>query len=120
MEIPIYYDPMISKLITYGKDRTEAIERMKRAIDEYQIEGIKTTLPFCKFVMDHIEFRDGSFTTKFVEQHYTPEVLKQDLTDDLKEVAAIFAYEIAKNKAETFSQNKSQSSKSGWKTRIIR
>ena len=56
MEIPIYYDPMIAKLITYGKDREEAIERMIRAIDDYKIVGIETTLPFCKFVMQHESF----------------------------------------------------------------
>ncbi len=120
MEIPIYYDPMIAKLITHGKDRTEAIERMKRAIDEYQIEGIKTTLPFCRFVMDHPEFRDGSFTTKFVEQHFTPEVLKQELTDELKEIAGIFAFELSQESKHSLTTNQSKSAKSGWKKRIVR
>ena len=53
MEIPIYYDPMIAKLITHGKDRTEAIDRMIRAIDDYQITGVQTTLSFCRFALDH-------------------------------------------------------------------
>ncbi|MNR51795.1 Biotin carboxylase [compost metagenome] len=57
MEIPIYYDPMIAKLITYGKTREEAMDRMIRAIDEYEITGIKTTLGFGKFVMQHEAFR---------------------------------------------------------------
>ena len=52
MEIPIYYDPMISKLITFGNDRTEAIEKMRRAIDEYVISGCETTLSFGRYVMD--------------------------------------------------------------------
>jgi acetyl-CoA carboxylase biotin carboxylase subunit len=70
MEIPVYYDPMIAKLITFGKDRDEAIERMIRAIDEYDITGIKTTLNFGKFVMQHEAFRTGRFDTHFVSKYY--------------------------------------------------
>ena len=77
MEIPIYYDPMIAKLITYGKDRTEAIERMVRAIDEYDITGITTTLGFGKFVMQHEAFTSGNFDTHFVKKYFTPEVLQR-------------------------------------------
>jgi acetyl-CoA carboxylase biotin carboxylase subunit len=76
MEIPIYYDPMIAKLITYGKDRTEAIERMVRAIDEYNITGITTTLGFGKFVMQHEAFTSGNFDTHFVKKYFTPESLQ--------------------------------------------
>jgi acetyl-CoA carboxylase biotin carboxylase subunit len=75
MEIPIYYDPMIAKLITYGKDRTEAIERMIRAIDEYTITGITTTLGFGKFVMQHEAFTSGNFDTHFVKKYFTPQSL---------------------------------------------
>lgn len=78
MEIPIYYDPMIAKLVTYGKDREEAIERMIRAIDEYIITGIATTLSFGKFVMQHEAFRSGKFDTHFVEKYFLPEVLVED------------------------------------------
>ena len=61
MAIPIYYDPMISKLITHGKDREEARQRMVRAIDDYQISGLETTLPFCKFAIQHEAFVSGNF-----------------------------------------------------------
>ncbi|WP_183559096.1 acetyl-CoA carboxylase biotin carboxylase subunit [Mucilaginibacter sp. SP1R1] len=87
MEIPIYYDPMIAKLITYGKDRTEAIERMVRAIDEYQITGITTTLGFGRFVMQHEAFTSGNFDTHFVKNYFNAGVFN---TDD-KEEAAIAA-----------------------------
>jgi acetyl-CoA carboxylase, biotin carboxylase subunit len=70
MEIPIYYDPMIAKLITWGANRAEAIERMKRAIDEYQITGVRNTLGFGKFVMEHEAFRSGNFDTHFVDRYY--------------------------------------------------
>ncbi|MEO3403457.1 acetyl-CoA carboxylase biotin carboxylase subunit [Mucilaginibacter sp. CAU 1740] len=78
MEIPIYYDPMIAKLITYGETRQEAIDRMVRAIDEYKITGITTTLGFGKFVMQHEAFASGNFDTHFVQKYFTPEALQQD------------------------------------------
>ncbi|MDB4902296.1 MAG: accA1 [Mucilaginibacter sp.] len=78
MEIPIYYDPMIAKLITYGKDRAESIERMLRAIDEYHITGITTTLGFGKFVMQHEAFTSGNFDTHFVQKYFTPGSLQND------------------------------------------
>ncbi|PWK78949.1 acetyl-CoA carboxylase biotin carboxylase subunit [Mucilaginibacter oryzae] len=78
MEIPIYYDPMIAKLITYGDNRQEAINRMVRAIDEYKITGITTTLGFGKFVMQHEAFISGNFDTHFVQKYFTPGVLQHD------------------------------------------
>ena len=75
MEIPIFYDPMISKLITYGQDREEAIESMLEAIDNYVIEGVETTLPFGRFVFEHEAFRSGAFDTHFVKTYYSRETL---------------------------------------------
>ena len=75
MDIPIYYDPMIAKLIVHDEDREKAIHRMVRAIDDYQITGIETTLGFCKFVLQHEAFRSGQFDTKFVEKYFTPDKL---------------------------------------------
>ncbi|MFM7619054.1 MAG: acetyl-CoA carboxylase biotin carboxylase subunit [Bacteroidota bacterium] len=65
--IPPYYDSMISKLITVAQTREEAIEKMQRALDEYIIEGIKTTIPFHQKLMKDDQFRSGNFTTKFLE-----------------------------------------------------
>ena len=75
MAIPVYYDPMIAKLITHGRTRTEAIQKMKAAIADYTIEGVETTLPFGNFVMDHEAFLTGRFDTQFVQKYYTPEKL---------------------------------------------
>ena len=69
-----FYDPMISKLIVYGNSREEAIHRMKRAIKEYRIVGVKNTLTFGSFVMEHPEFVKGNFTTHFVDEHFIPQV----------------------------------------------
>ncbi|GAA4465795.1 acetyl-CoA carboxylase biotin carboxylase subunit [Nibrella saemangeumensis] len=91
MDIPIYYDPMIAKLITYGNTREEAIDKMIRAIDEYQITGVQTTLPFCRFVMEHEAFRSGQFDTHFVNHYFTPEVLQTPENTDESELAAVLA-----------------------------
>ncbi|NOZ45407.1 MAG: acetyl-CoA carboxylase biotin carboxylase subunit [Chlorobi bacterium] len=97
MEIPIYYDPMISKLITYGKDREEAIKRMLRAIEDYKISGIETTLPFAKYVMQHKAFVTGKFDTHFVEKYFNPEALKDK--KDYSELAALIAARIIHEKS---------------------
>jgi acetyl/propionyl-CoA carboxylase alpha subunit len=112
MEIPIYYDPMIAKLITYGKDRTEAIERMVRAIDEYHITGITTTLGFGKFVMQHEAFTSGNFDTHFVGKYFKPEVL-QNGNEDEALIAAIVMERLLGEKNVTTS-NASVGETSNW------
>ncbi len=90
MDIPIYYDPMLSKLITYGDTRDEAIQLMLKAIKAYKIEGIQTTLPFGRFVCEHEAFQSGNFNTHFVKQYYSPEALKAKQNEEA-EIAAIIA-----------------------------
>ena len=103
MEIPIYYDPMIAKLVTHGKDREEAMQRMIRAIDEYQITGIETTLPFGKFVMQHEAFRSGNFDTHFVGKYFSPDKLQDIDENEAKAAAYLMAriMEEAKTKARS-------------------
>jgi acetyl-CoA carboxylase biotin carboxylase subunit len=69
-EVSIYYDPMISKFAVYGRDRTEAIGRMRRALREYEVSGIKTTLPFFREVMEDEEFVEGKLDTAFIERFF--------------------------------------------------
>jgi len=90
MDIPIYYDPMLSKLITYGKTRQEAIQLMIEAINNYKVVGAKTTLSFGKFVFNHEAFRSGNFDTHFVKNYYSPEKLQYDINEEAK-IAALFA-----------------------------
>ncbi|HMQ60745.1 MAG TPA: acetyl-CoA carboxylase biotin carboxylase subunit [Flavilitoribacter sp.] len=78
MDIPIYYDPLIAKLVTWGENRTVAIERMIRAIEDYRIEGVATTLPFGRFVCKHTAFVSGDFDTRFVQLYFTPEKIKEE------------------------------------------
>lgn len=121
MEIPIFYDPMLSKLITHGKDRKEAIDRMLRAISEYKITGVKTTLSFCEFTLKHPAFIDGSFTTKFVEEYFKPEFLKKEITDETAEVAALFSFvQSKKNKELKISKPSSnKGSNTNWRNRVM-
>ncbi len=90
MTIPIHYDSMIAKLVVHGADRNEARARMVRAIDEYTVTGVRTTLPFCRFVMEHEAFISGNFDTHFVQDHFNPKALRVD-RDDEQELAAIIA-----------------------------
>jgi len=90
MDVPIYYDSMLSKLVTYGRTRDEAIAGMIKAIDEYHVEGVATTLPFGKFVMQHEAFRSGDFDTGFVKKYYNPEQLKEQQNKEA-EIAALVA-----------------------------
>ena len=90
MDIPIYYDPMLAKLITYGKTREEAMQLMRQAIADYDVKGIETTLPFGTFVFNHDAFKSGDFDTHFVKKYYSPEALKQDAEHEAK-LAALFA-----------------------------
>jgi acetyl-CoA carboxylase biotin carboxylase subunit len=77
MEIPIYYDPMIAKLTTWGLTRNAAIHRMLEAIEMYEIEGVATTLPFGKFVCEHEAFISGKFDTHFVQHYFNLEALRE-------------------------------------------
>ncbi|MEN9999340.1 MAG: hypothetical protein RI922_2330 [Bacteroidota bacterium] len=70
MDIPIFYDPMIAKLVIWGKTREEAIDRTIKAIDNYQISGLKTTLDFGKYVLKHPAFRSGDFDTNFIKHYF--------------------------------------------------
>ncbi len=93
MAIPIYYDPMIAKLITYGKTRHEAVQYMLQAIQDYKIEGLETTLPFGKFVFEHDAFLSGQFDTHFVKKYFTPEKLKANQATESK-LAAMVALKV--------------------------
>ena len=90
MDVPIYYDPMLAKLITYGETREEAIQVMLKAIEAYKVEGVQTTLPFGKFVFEHEAFRSGKFDTHFVKNYYNANVLKNQAAKEA-EIAALVA-----------------------------
>ena len=117
MDIPIFYDPLIAKLIVHGKDRQEAIERMLRAIDEYQVTGVSTTLPFCSFVLKHEAFTSGHFDTNFIKNYFKPEMLDTAQAEEAEVAAFIGAF--LTNKDAKITKNKSgenTSVRSKWKS----
>jgi propionyl-CoA carboxylase alpha chain len=115
MAIPIYYDPMIAKLVTHGKDRTEAIAGMRQAIKDFKIEGVATTLPFGTFVFEHDAFISGRFDTHFVKNYFTPEKIIEK-QKSRAEAAAIMAlnYMIEQQKKCRPVEHKTTS----WKRRL--
>ncbi|HEX8636702.1 MAG TPA: ATP-grasp domain-containing protein, partial [Pyrinomonadaceae bacterium] len=98
-EISIYYDPMISKLAVYGRNRSEAIERMRRALREYEVGGIKTTLPFFREVMEDAEFIEGNLDTGFIAR-FNERRKSAEATETEKDLALIAAV-LAVTKKET-------------------
>ncbi|UCF31294.1 MAG: acetyl-CoA carboxylase biotin carboxylase subunit [bacterium] len=88
-EVPMHYDPMISKLCTWGRSREEAVDRMKRALGEYVIKGIKTTIPFHLKVMNNQHFLDGDITTGFIGEKFVLE--PGEKSEQLRDVALVAA-----------------------------
>jgi len=100
---------------THGKDREEARQRMIRAIDDYIISGVETTLPFCKFAMQHQAFISGNFDTHFVNKHFSAEKL-QNSSPEAEEIAALFATKLYKEgAANKIVENGAENSISKWK-----
>jgi len=117
MDIPIYYDPMISKLITFGANREQARMRMLRAIEEYEITGLSTTLDFCAFALKHDAFISGKFDTKFVQTHFKPEMLDTHNEEEEQIAIALAAYLLEEKKKTSNAVGKDgQTSK--WKLRV--
>jgi acetyl-CoA carboxylase biotin carboxylase subunit len=114
MDIPIYYDSMISKLITYGKDREEAISKMIRAIRDYTIVGVKTTLPFAELVMQNKHFVSGDFDTHFIKKHFNVKDLEESREDEAH-IAALLSKHVLSNHKTSMSVSSSESSLSKWK-----
>ncbi|MDH3648982.1 MAG: acetyl-CoA carboxylase biotin carboxylase subunit [Saprospiraceae bacterium] len=89
MEIPIYYDPLIGKLVVHGSSRTVAVEKMLEAISSFHIDGVSTTLPFGRFVLNHPGFLSGNFNTHFIDQHFSAEKLDDEFELDRKTAALV-------------------------------
>ncbi len=120
MEISIYYDPLLAKLVAYGKDRNEAISRLIRAIDEYQISGVQTTLAFGRWVLKHPNFVSRSYDTGFIQKYFSPETVNLQKEDDReKEIAALlgasYFYEDSTSENTIDSKSVTSKSHSNWR-----
>jgi acetyl-CoA carboxylase biotin carboxylase subunit len=114
MDIPIYYDPMIAKLVAHGVNRQDAIEKLKKAIADYKILGVKTTLPFGTFVLNHSAFTTGNFDTKFVDNYFHPEQINEEEALLVALIAAKLYDE--KDHAFEISESGNFQKKSDWRT----
>lgn len=115
MSIPFYYDPMIAKMICHADTREAAIAKMIRAIDDYEITGIETTLGFCKFVMQHEAFQSGNFDTRFVEKYFKPEVLASETFKVEEQLASILASHLVEQSPSSNTTASQRSSTTKWK-----
>jgi propionyl-CoA carboxylase alpha chain len=110
---------MIAKLVVHGKDRTDAIQKMLRAINDYKIVGVETTLDFCTYVLKHEAFVSGKFDTGFIKNYFTPEVL-QNNTNEFDEAIAIATHYVFENqKKQTVVNNGEAVKKSKWRENRI-
>jgi acetyl-CoA carboxylase biotin carboxylase subunit len=115
MDIPIFYDPMIAKLVVHANTRDEAISRLCRAIDEYHIQGIQTTLQFGKWAVQTEQFRSGDFDTKFIDNYFKPEYLQAE-NKDVEEVASLLGTFIwNKQRKQTQTVSSGNGHQSNWK-----
>lgn len=119
MEIPIYYDPMIAKLVVWGKNREEAMDRAIEAIDNYQISGVKTTLDFGKYVLKHPAFRSGNFDTNFVKHYFQdPNVMRDAMQEEAEALAHSIDAIWSDLKKQEVLKYSSREISSSWKNRM--
>lgn len=109
-EVTINYDPMISKLTVHGKDRQSAINKMLRALDEYEIVGCKTTIPFCEFTLKHPSFVEAKYDTHFVKDHFKPKDQESIINDSIVALAATLLKKNESGSPETATILESSSS----------
>ncbi|MFN8425159.1 MAG: ATP-grasp domain-containing protein [Anaerolineales bacterium] len=115
-EITPFYDPMIAKLIVWGETRAQAILRMRRALEEYRIVGVRTNIPFHQTLMDSPRFMAGQYDTRFVEERFSMEDAAEN-RQDFSEVAAILATLVAHHETEKAAQfvQRNERDASNWK-----
>jgi acetyl-CoA carboxylase biotin carboxylase subunit len=116
-QITPYYDPMIAKLITWGETRGQAILRMRRALEEYRLVGVRTNIPFHQTMMDSHRFMAGQYDTRFVEERFTMPELEHNEEAHHPEIAAVFATLAAHHEAQRSAQfvMKNERDASNWK-----
>jgi acetyl/propionyl-CoA carboxylase alpha subunit len=115
-EITPFYDPMIAKLIVWGETRAQAILRMRRALEEYRIIGVRTNIPFHQTMMDSHRFMGGQYDTRFVEERFSMEEV-EEFRKDYSEIAAVFATLVAHHETARSAQivNRNERDTSNWK-----
>jgi acetyl-CoA carboxylase biotin carboxylase subunit len=116
-EITVFYDPLVSKLIAWGDDREQALARMRRALDEYRVGGIKTNLPFHRRLLRHPEFVAGRFDTGFIEREKATLLAPYAPDEEQLEIALIAAALSSSTTSQpvTPAPSENSSSPSAWR-----
>ncbi len=117
-EVSMHYDPMLAKLCTHGPTREAAIERMLRAIEDYEVHGVDTTLDFGHFAVNHEAFRSGQFDTGFVGEHFSPDKLTRPWPCDDETAAELTLGAVARVKESTKPQFEDTSNVGAWRLRV--
>ena len=114
-EVSINYDPMISKLCVHADSREKAMDKMHRSLCDYEISGVKTTIPFCKFVMENEQFRSGKYDTHFIADYFTPESLAGSEEPEIAAlIAAILKKQASSLPANTNKKSENSAGNSTW------
>jgi propionyl-CoA carboxylase alpha chain len=112
-DVSVYYDPLLAKLVVWAATREQAMDRMHRALSEYIVRGVDTTIPFCSFVMKHEAFRSARFDTSFVKQYWTHRA--PDMSPDATVyLAAALALHESRNDTPSSTAPTSAQPDSGW------
>ncbi len=115
-EVPIHYDPLISKLLVWAPTRDQAIARMRRALDEYDVEGIKTTIPFHKAVMESEPFKSGEFDTSFVDEVFFPTYAGRAARHvEVAAIAAALVADTERSRPKPLAAARGAGGRSGWR-----
>lgn len=112
-QVSVFYDSLIAKVITWGNDRREAIDIMRRGLAEFRVEGVKTTIPFCDYVLRHSNFIEGNYSTAFVDKHFDPVHLSQ--VSDAEQVAAALSAALLLRMNGACANHKSITRPSKWR-----
>ena len=114
-EVPMFYDPLISKLVVHAESREAATARMLRAVSEYKVTGIKTTLPFFDRALRHPKFIEGDYDTGFVGRIQAEKDERARATDIAMAVAAVAAYQASRQSRAVKTEGASSSSSLWWR-----
>jgi acetyl/propionyl-CoA carboxylase alpha subunit len=127
MRIPLFYDSLLAKLICWGQDRDEAVARLRRALDEYVIAGVRTTIPFAQWITRQPRFLAGDFSTDYIAEEWRPEAFALDaaaegveLTD--AQVVALVASLVARDQGAASGRRRHEQAgeayEDGWRWRL--
>ena len=123
-DIPVHYDSMVGKLITFGRTREKAMNKMLRALDEIVVTGVKTTIPFHNYVFNHPVFRKGDFHTGFVEEHFNDKIINEKLRGEAlaveaRDVAVAAALQYYLDRTALIDSNQEQDEESSLRWKLV-